>query len=140
MVDVLTDSENPRRYWSDLKRKLKAEGADELYEKIVQLKLRAPDGKRCLTDIADTQLIHRSTAFGAAVSAKLLGRGPSVRGGLMRRAPCGIISAGNRNLRGERQDGQFGRNQGDLDTERLSGERLYRRGRFEVLPGGPGNL
>ena len=55
VVDVLTGSENPRRYWSDLKRKLKAEGANELYEKIVQLKLRAPDGKRRLTDVADTQ-------------------------------------------------------------------------------------
>ena len=30
VVEVLTDSENPRRYWSDLKRKLKAEGANEL--------------------------------------------------------------------------------------------------------------
>ncbi len=59
VVDVLTGSENPRRYWSDLKRKLKAEGANELYEKIVQLKLRAPDGKRRLTDVADTQQLLR---------------------------------------------------------------------------------
>ena len=36
VIRVLTGSENPRRYWSDLKRKLKAEGAVELYEKIVQ--------------------------------------------------------------------------------------------------------
>jgi len=42
-----------------LKRKLKAEGANELYEKIVQLKLRAPDGKRRLTDVADTQQLLR---------------------------------------------------------------------------------
>ena len=35
VIRVLTGSENPRRYWSDLKRKLKAEGAVELYEKIV---------------------------------------------------------------------------------------------------------
>ena len=33
VIRVLTGSENPRRYWSDLKRKLKAEGAVELYEK-----------------------------------------------------------------------------------------------------------
>ena len=59
VVAVLTDSENPRRYWSDLKRKIKAEGADELYEKIVQLKLKAPDGKRRLTDVADTQQLLR---------------------------------------------------------------------------------
>ena len=38
VIRVLTGSENPRRYWSDLKRKLKAEGAVELYEKIVQFK------------------------------------------------------------------------------------------------------
>ena len=34
VIRVLTGSENPRRYWSDLKRKLKAEGAVELYEKM----------------------------------------------------------------------------------------------------------
>lgn len=59
VVGVLTDSENPRRYWSDLKRKLKVEGADELYEKIVQLKLTAEDGKRRATDVADTQQLLR---------------------------------------------------------------------------------
>lgn len=59
VVDVLTGSENPRRYWSDLKRKLKAEGANELYEKIVQLKLTAPDGKKRETDCADVETIFR---------------------------------------------------------------------------------
>jgi hypothetical protein len=39
IIAVLTDSENPRRYWSDLKRKLKAEGS-QLYENIVQLKMQ----------------------------------------------------------------------------------------------------
>ena len=59
VIKVLTDSENPRRYWSDLKRKLEAEGS-EVYEKIVQLKLPAPDGKMRLTDVADTeQVFHR---------------------------------------------------------------------------------
>ena len=38
VIHVLTGSENPRRYWSDLKRKLKSEGATQLYENIVQLK------------------------------------------------------------------------------------------------------
>ena len=38
VVAVLTDSENPRRYWSDLKRKLNKEGS-QLYENIVQLKI-----------------------------------------------------------------------------------------------------
>jgi prophage antirepressor-like protein len=56
VVGVLTESANPRRYWSDLKRKLKEEeGADQLYEKIVQLKLKAPDGKMRETDVADMQ-------------------------------------------------------------------------------------
>jgi hypothetical protein len=59
VVAVLTDSENPRRYWSDLKRKLKAEGATELYENIVQLKMTAPDGKKRLTDVANTEQLLR---------------------------------------------------------------------------------
>ncbi len=59
VVAVLTDSENPRRYWSDLKRKLKAEGAEQLYEKIVQLKMLSSDGKRYNTDVADTQQLLR---------------------------------------------------------------------------------
>ena len=38
IVNILTDSATPKRYWSDLKRKLKAEGS-EVYENIVQLRL-----------------------------------------------------------------------------------------------------
>ena len=45
VIRVLTGSENPRRYWSDLKRKLKSEGATQLYENIVQLKMVSSDGK-----------------------------------------------------------------------------------------------
>ena len=59
VCEVLSGTDNPRRYWSDLKRKLKAEGSDELYEKIVQLKLTAPDGKHRLTDVATTSQILR---------------------------------------------------------------------------------
>lgn len=59
VVAVLTGSENPRRYWSDLKRRLKAEGAEQLYEKIVQLKMLSSDGKRYNTDVADTQQLLR---------------------------------------------------------------------------------
>ncbi len=59
VIEVLTGTENPRRYWSDLKRKLKAEGAVEVYEKIVQLKMTAPDGKKRLTDVADTEQLLR---------------------------------------------------------------------------------
>ena len=58
VIQVLTDNATPRRYWSDLKRKLKAEGS-EVYEKIVQLKLPAPDGKMRLTDVATTEQLFR---------------------------------------------------------------------------------
>lgn len=58
IIQVLTDSATPRRYWSDLKRKLQAEGS-ELYEKIVQLKLEASDGKKYLTDVATVEQVFR---------------------------------------------------------------------------------
>ena len=56
MIEVLTGSDNPRRYWSDLKRKLKAEGS-QLYENIVQLKMESADGKKYSTDVANTKEI-----------------------------------------------------------------------------------
>ena len=60
IVGVLTESENPRRYWSDLKRKMKdEEGAVQLYENIVQLKMKATDGKMRNTDVADMQGVFR---------------------------------------------------------------------------------
>lgn len=59
VVQALTDVENPRRYWSDLKRKLLKEGFGQLYEKIVQLKLTAPDGKQRATDCANTRNLLR---------------------------------------------------------------------------------
>ena len=58
VVQVLTDSENPRRYLSDLKRKLKKEGS-EVYENIVQLKLPAADGKMRMTDVATCEQLFR---------------------------------------------------------------------------------
>lgn len=59
VVGALTESSEPRRYWSDLKRKMKAEGADQLYENIVQLKLISSDGKRYKTDVATTEQLLR---------------------------------------------------------------------------------
>jgi DNA-damage-inducible protein D len=60
VVQALTDSSNARRYWSDLKIKLSdEEGYFEVYEKIVQLKLRAPDGKMRETDCANTESLLR---------------------------------------------------------------------------------
>lgn len=58
IIEVLTDSNNPRRYWSDLKRKLIAEGS-EVYDKIVQLKLLSPDGKMRGTDVLSTKNVLR---------------------------------------------------------------------------------
>ncbi|MCL2334653.1 MAG: Bro-N domain-containing protein [Endomicrobia bacterium] len=58
VIQALTGSAHPRRYWSDLKRKLKAEGS-ELYEKIVQLKMRSADGKYYETDSADPEQLLR---------------------------------------------------------------------------------
>lgn len=59
VVEILTDSNIPRRYWSDLKIKLKKEGFVELYAKIVQLKLEASDGKLRETDCANTETVFR---------------------------------------------------------------------------------
>ncbi len=53
VIEILTDSSIPKRYWSDLKKKLQAEGS-EVYEKIVQLKLEASDGKKYATDCLNT--------------------------------------------------------------------------------------
>lgn len=57
-VSVLTDSSIPKRYWSDLKKKLIKEGF-QLYEKIVQLKFTAADGKKYATDCAETSNLLR---------------------------------------------------------------------------------
>ena len=59
IVKVLTNSTIPRRYWTDLKRKLEKEEGSQLYDKIVQLKLEASDGKKYLTDVADTETLLR---------------------------------------------------------------------------------
>src|SRR3989338_6781453 len=59
IISALTDSSVPRRYWTDLKRKLADEGFVQLYEKIVQLKLESSDGKKYLTDCANTETMFR---------------------------------------------------------------------------------
>lgn len=60
IIGVLTGVENPRRYWSDLKIKLREEGIQaELYDKVVQLKLLSSDGKKYATDCADTETLLR---------------------------------------------------------------------------------
>ena len=58
VIEVLTGSDRPRKYWSDLKAKLATEGS-QLSEKIGQLKMAAEDGKMHLTDIADIEQLLR---------------------------------------------------------------------------------
>ena len=58
VIEVLTETDRPRKYWNDLKTKLKKEGS-ELSEKIGQLKMYAADGKMRITDVADTEQIFR---------------------------------------------------------------------------------
>ena len=58
VVAVLTDSLNPRKYWSVLKTRLKKEGS-ELTTNCSQLKMRSADGKNYLTDVADTEQLFR---------------------------------------------------------------------------------
>ena len=58
VIQVLTKTDRPRKYWNDLKIKLKKEGS-ELSEKIGQLKMQAADGKYYLTDVAETETLFR---------------------------------------------------------------------------------
>ncbi len=58
VVAVLSDSNNPKRYWSDLKRKMQSEGS-QAYDEIVRLKMKASDGKSRLTDAASTAQVLR---------------------------------------------------------------------------------
>ena len=58
VIEILTDSPRPRKYWSALKTKLSAEGS-ELSQKLGQLKLAAEDGKMRETDVADTETLLR---------------------------------------------------------------------------------
>ncbi len=58
IIEILTGSTIPKRYWSDLKSKLRNEGS-EVYEKIVQLKFVASDGKYYATDCFSTENLLR---------------------------------------------------------------------------------
>ena len=59
VIEALTGTDRPRKYWNDLKKKLVEEGYREVSEKIGQLKLEASDGKKYFTDCADTETIFR---------------------------------------------------------------------------------
>ena len=58
VIEALTGTDRPRKYWNDLKKKLQKEGS-ELSEKIGQLKMVAADGKKYLTDVASTEQLFR---------------------------------------------------------------------------------
>lgn len=58
VVDILTESPNPRKYWSVLKTRLKKEGS-ELTTNCSQLKIQASDGKKYLTDVVSTEQLFR---------------------------------------------------------------------------------
>ena len=58
VVEILSGSDRPRKYWADLKSKLKKEGS-QLSEKIGQLKMLSSDGKRYSTDVADAETLLR---------------------------------------------------------------------------------
>ncbi|HDO25674.1 MAG TPA: phage antirepressor protein, partial [Nitrospirae bacterium] len=59
VIEVLTGTERPRKYWNDLKKKLADEGYDELSEKIGQLKIQSADGKYYKTDCSNTETMFR---------------------------------------------------------------------------------
>ena len=58
VIEILTETQRPRKYWNDLKKKLLLEGS-ELSEKIGQLKMISSDGKKYMTDVLDTENILR---------------------------------------------------------------------------------
>lgn len=58
VIEILTESPRPRKYWNALKTKLQQEGS-ELSHKLGQLKMEAEDGKFRLTDVADTEQLLR---------------------------------------------------------------------------------
>lgn len=58
VIEILTSSPRPRKYWNALKTKLNAEGS-ELSQKLGQLKIKSADGKFYQTDVADTEQLFR---------------------------------------------------------------------------------
>jgi hypothetical protein len=58
VIAILTESPNPRKYWSVLKTRLKAEGS-QLATNCSQLKMKSADGKFYKTDVADTEQLFR---------------------------------------------------------------------------------
>lgn len=58
VIEVLSNSKNPRKYWNKLAERLRKEGSESV-TKCHQLKMQASDGKYYLTDAADTEVMLR---------------------------------------------------------------------------------
>ena len=82
VISILTDSPNPRKYWSVLKTRLKREGS-ELTTNCSQLKMQAADGKKYLTDVANTEQLFRPSSEGTF--------GSNARPGIVYRASHGRL-------------------------------------------------
>ncbi len=67
VIEILTGTDRPRKYWSDLKAKLQKEGS-QLSEKIGQLKMAAEDGKMRMTDVADAEQLQINTIYSISQS------------------------------------------------------------------------
>lgn len=60
VIEAVTETDRPRQYWSDIKTKMAAdEGFSELYDQIVQLKMKAADGKNYATDAVNVETLFR---------------------------------------------------------------------------------
>ena len=59
VVEAVTETDRPRKYWNDLKKRLVAEGFEQLSARIGQLQMPGPDGKQYATDAADTETVFR---------------------------------------------------------------------------------
>ncbi|MBU1885013.1 hypothetical protein KKE34_00170, partial [Patescibacteria group bacterium] len=58
VIEILTESPRPRKYWHALKTKLREEGS-EVSQELGRLKLKSQDGKMRMTDVADTETLLR---------------------------------------------------------------------------------
>ncbi|MFH1412569.1 MAG: BRO family protein [bacterium] len=65
VIEALTGTERPRKYWNDLKTKLIKEGYSEVSENIGQLEIIAQDGKKRETDCANTETVFRIIQYRA---------------------------------------------------------------------------
>lgn len=74
IIEALVETDRPREYWADLKKKLANEGR-EVSEKIGQLKMLAPDGKMRSTDVADQEQLFRLVQFSSVQFSPFLRQG-----------------------------------------------------------------